>query len=67
MGIEMLINAVLKATGFTREKMDAGIKTGQIEFNAMRVRAINGEAALKRIESAQVIIFEELRKIQAKN
>lgn len=63
MGIEMLINAVLKATGFTREKMEHAFNVGKTEFEAMQIRAINAEKALENIQSALIELRAEIKKL----
>ena len=63
MGIEMLINAVLKATGFTREKMEHAFIICKSEFEAMKTRAIKAENAIEALQVSNNEILDEIKKL----
>lgn len=59
-GIEMMVNALLKAVGFSREQFDSTLHVARTEFDTMKSRAVNAEeslAALMRGQSAMLKHF----------
>lgn len=58
MGLEMLINAVLKAVGFRREQLDEAVTYGRTEFEAMKARAIRAEELLSAIARGQLALLK---------
>jgi hypothetical protein len=57
-GMDMMVNAILKATGFDREQFDTGIKTA-------KEKAANFEARFAAIEAQQTEMLGILRNMHA--
>jgi len=56
-GMDMMVNAVLKATGFSREGFDDAIKTG-------KEKAADFEKRFEAMEARQIEILNMLRNLQ---
>lgn len=59
-GIEMMVGALLKAVGFSREQFDGTLSTVKAEFEAMKSRAERAETALRHMLESQRIIMAHL-------
>lgn len=59
-GIEMMVSALLKAVGFSREQFDGTLSTVKAEFDAMKTRALNAEKALDALMQSQAAIIKHL-------
>lgn len=59
-GIEMMVSALLKSVGFSREQFDATLSTVKTEFDAMKSRAERAETALRHLLESQAIIMKHL-------
>lgn len=57
-GMDMMVNAVLKATGFDRAQFDEGVKTA-------KSKAASFEARFEAIEKQQVEVLSILRNMHA--
>jgi hypothetical protein len=57
-GIEMMVSALLKAVGFSREQFDGTLSTVKTEFDAMKSRAVNAEESLAAVMRGQVAIMK---------
>ena len=59
-GIEMMVSALLKAVGFSREQFDGTLNVAKTEFDAMKRRAENAEQMLTGIAKSQAAIMSHL-------
>ncbi len=59
-GIEMMVGALLKAVGFSREQFDGTLSTIKTEFDAMKKRAVTAEESLAALMEGQLAIMKHL-------
>lgn len=59
-GIEMMVNALLKAVGFSREQFDGTLTVAKTEFDAMKKRAVTAEESLAALMRGQLAIMKHL-------
>jgi hypothetical protein len=59
-GIEMMVSALLKAVGFSREQFDGTLTAVKTEFEAMKSRAVNAEESLAALMRGQSAIVKHL-------
>lgn len=59
-GIEMMIGALLKAVGFSREQFDGTLTTVKTEFDTMKKRAVSAEESLAALMEGQLAIMKHL-------
>lgn len=59
-GIEMMVNALLKAVGFSRADFDNTLTVAKTEFDAMKKRAVTAEESLAAIMRGQLAIMKHL-------
>lgn len=64
MGIEMLINAVLKAMGYRKDDFDKGVEYAKTEFELFRRRAEDSERRLVDVQSDLLATRESLQRIE---
>ena len=66
MGFEMLVNALLKAMGYTRADLDAAVEKGKTTIEQAKIDIASFDNRLTRIESALSGILAQLDEIAKK-
>jgi hypothetical protein len=64
MGIEMLLNALMKMCGFSKEQLQALVDQGMDILNFTRDTAISVDERVKTIENQQALILSKLEEIK---
>lgn len=63
MGIEMLLNAIMKMCGFTKEQFQEKIEQGSEILEFTRQTAISLDERVSRIENNQAVIIARLDEV----
>lgn len=66
MGLEMLVNALLKAMGYTRADLDAAVEKGKASIEQAKIDIASFDARLTRIETTLEGILARLDEIAKK-
>lgn len=57
-GIEMMVSALLKAVGFSREQFDNTLMIAKTEFDTMKSRAVTAEESLAALMRGQAALLK---------
>jgi hypothetical protein len=64
MGMEMLINALLKAAGYSKEDFETFVKRIIDEFNIFKKRAFDTEKRVNELGESNTAILQSLARIE---